>query len=580
MTLRSFTIQQFSETTMPAPTDIHNSSAALMDIQDTEANSLVLDFLFRNSFSDIASEFQKMPGIYEDLEILHSGLKLEHLVEDLFMKSIVYDFLRRTAHAKIAFEFKHLYGPFRELDGLTLEKLFDMYKKNFKVIVSKEPRAMLDKEAQASSCVKTSSNVLDMETQATNATPSTSQALIKSNKKVNSLVLGYSTYSSHTLINSKKEVNSLVFDYLVRLSHLEIAHDFIELVGPLEDVKEGPVLEEMFQIHKMCEWAKMHHITRRIEINTDLLEDSEIHEYHNYVQNFQPQPSEELELDDEFSDFSDENFEEISVSNVKYEPNRSHGVVEIEAITNGIHKIRSKKHHLTGIKIKTDLLGASHTCRFWLPIFKKNDWEMNKIKPIRKAYKEALKNYDKAKAGIRITWCIKRSKYAMKKYKDRPAHTEYSFGDWEKYTRGIGTKLLLKMGYEAGKGLGKELQGRSTIVEAHLRNGRGGIGAYGKEGNRPKAEQQPISASFQRSPKSSNFIQRNMSAAQRSPKSKSSMKQELQSLKNDRSVLKERLKNFMLEQEVMINNIDQKIDGIINILNDEDEEGEAEIGAY
>ena len=89
MTLRSFTIQQFSETTMPAPTDIHNSSAALMDIQDTEANSLVLDFLFRISFSDIASEFQKMPGIYEDLEILHSGLKLEHLVDDLFMKSIV-----------------------------------------------------------------------------------------------------------------------------------------------------------------------------------------------------------------------------------------------------------------------------------------------------------------------------------------------------------------------------------------------------------------------------------------------------------------------------------------------------------
>ena len=84
-----------------------------------------------------------------------------------------------------------------------------------------------------------------METQATNATPSTSQALIKSNKKVNSLVLGYSTYSSHTLINSKKEVNSLVFDYLVRLSHLEIAHDFIELVGPLEDVKDGPILEEI-----------------------------------------------------------------------------------------------------------------------------------------------------------------------------------------------------------------------------------------------------------------------------------------------------------------------------------------------
>ena len=64
------------------------------------------------------------------------------------------------------------------------------------------------------------------------------------------------------------------------------------------------------------------------------------------------------------------------------------------------------------------------------------------------------------------------------------------FGDWEKHTRGIGAKLLLKMGFEAGKGLGKELQGRSTIVEAHLRKGRGAIGAYGKEGNRPKRFEQ------------------------------------------------------------------------------------------
>ena len=74
----------------------------------------------------------------------------------------------------------------------------------------------------------------------------------------------------------------------------------------------------------------------------------------------------------------------------------------------------------------------------------------------------------------------------------QPVSLGKGFGDWEKYTKGIGAKLLLKQGYEPGKGLGKNLQGRSQIVEAHLRKGRGAIGAYGKEGGRPK-EQKPDS---------------------------------------------------------------------------------------
>ena len=135
----------------------------------------------------------------------------------------------------------------------------------------------------------------------------------------------------------------------------------------------------------------------------------------------------ELELDDtEFSDDDDtsdsENFEEISVFNVKHVPTAMNkgngdgtesaqtpkGVFEIEAITSSIQKIRSKKHHLIGIKINTDLLNATHNCRFWLPRFKKEGWIIYG-KPVPMAFKEALEEFDKAKAGIRITWnCFKR----------------------------------------------------------------------------------------------------------------------------------------------------------------------------
>ncbi|XP_070505533.1 septin-interacting protein 1 [Chironomus tepperi] len=64
-------------------------------------------------------------------------------------------------------------------------------------------------------------------------------------------------------------------------------------------------------------------------------------------------------------------------------------------------------------------------------------------------------------------------------------------GNWEQHTKGIGAKLLLQMGYQPGKGLGKALQGISAPVEAHVRKGRGAIGLYGPEKKTKIAELKP-----------------------------------------------------------------------------------------
>lgn len=64
-----------------------------------------------------------------------------------------------------------------------------------------------------------------------------------------------------------------------------------------------------------------------------------------------------------------------------------------------------------------------------------------------------------------------------------------NIANWEKHTTGIGSKLLLKMGYEPGRGLGKNLQGISTPIQAHVRKGRGAIGAYGSETGLTLADQ-------------------------------------------------------------------------------------------
>uniref|UniRef100_A0A6G3ME41 Tuftelin-interacting protein 11 (Trinotate prediction) n=1 Tax=Henneguya salminicola TaxID=69463 RepID=A0A6G3ME41_HENSL len=61
--------------------------------------------------------------------------------------------------------------------------------------------------------------------------------------------------------------------------------------------------------------------------------------------------------------------------------------------------------------------------------------------------------------------------------------SEDHFGSWEKHTTGFGSKMLEKMGYAQGQGLGKRGSGIIEPIQAVPRQGRATLGAYGSDNN-------------------------------------------------------------------------------------------------
>lgn len=62
---------------------------------------------------------------------------------------------------------------------------------------------------------------------------------------------------------------------------------------------------------------------------------------------------------------------------------------------------------------------------------------------------------------------------------DTPVNTT-GLGDWEKHTKGIGSKLLEKMGYKAGQGLGKNNEGIVEPITIQANKGRLTLGQSGE----------------------------------------------------------------------------------------------------
>ena len=179
--------------------------------QDTNlANAMVYNFLIRNSFHEIASEFKEtLRNQIDDVNIQdvdENDFKLENLAGDIFVRSLVYEFLRRKSHARVAFQYQLEFGPFfRDLKGLTLEKIFAIYKQKTGFVIP--------------------NNVCHQNPTINN----TSNSMIPINS------------------SSSKKIPFIVYDYLVRHGHFDVASELKQITGLLEtDSSSVAKLEDMY----------------------------------------------------------------------------------------------------------------------------------------------------------------------------------------------------------------------------------------------------------------------------------------------------------------------------------------------
>ncbi|KNC82774.1 hypothetical protein SARC_04950 [Sphaeroforma arctica JP610] len=72
----------------------------------------------------------------------------------------------------------------------------------------------------------------------------------------------------------------------------------------------------------------------------------------------------------------------------------------------------------------------------------------------------------------------------------KPKRVDQDFGNWERHTKGIGAKLLEKMGWSKGMGVGKSKEGIVNPVEAAIRLAKkGGVGFGGDERTKQAREE-------------------------------------------------------------------------------------------